>query len=248
MERFSIPGKNGYEIPVKSCWTGEKQVLIVCHGFGSSKESPMVQALDERMPREGIGTVSFDFPAHGESPGQEDTLRVPYCMDDLAAVEEYVRSQDPEVEIGYFGSSFGAYITLLYLSQHPHPGAKVFLRSSAVTMPELVKTWLDQRAKEDLARQGWFVPDYDYVREMRITPAFLGDLAEHDLFEKYVPGAATLRMIHGAKDDVAPTGAAREFARRFGAHLTVLPNGEHPLMGPGELETVLDAAADFFSK
>ena len=111
---------------------------------------------------------------------------MPFCIDDLAEVEAHLLARNPQAEISYFASSFGAYITLLYLAQHPHRQRKAFLRSAAVTMPALAAGWLlNQRAQEDLARQGYFVPQYDYVREMRITPAFLDDLAEYNLFTRY---------------------------------------------------------------
>ena len=241
-----LPGRNGYDIPARAVWAGEEQAVVVCHGFGSSKASPMVEALMETLPKHGITVVAFDFPAHGESPVDGACLRVPYCIDDLETVEAWIRRILPKAKVGYFGSSFGAYITLLRLARDPLKNAKAFLRSAAVTMPKLVNTWLDQRAKESLSQTGYFVPDYDYVREMRILPPFLVDLEEHDVFARYQTGLAQLAMVHGAKDSVAPPEDAQRFAAQFGADLLLLPNGEHPLMGEGELEQVLQKAVDFF--
>ena len=244
MKAFTIKSRHGYDIFCNSVWDGEKKVLIVCHGFGSSKASPMVQALEEYMPKQGTGVFAFDFPAHGDSPVWD--LRETWCMDDLAAAEEYVKAQDPEVRIGYFGSSFGAYTTLNYLAAFPHAGKKAFLRSSAVVMHHLVDTWVDDKAKAEMAEKGYFVPDYDYVREMRVTPLFLEELAAHNVFETYRKGEAELFMVHGGQDSVAPVEAAREFAKLFGAEFLEIPQGEHNLMGPGELEQVLAAAGKFF--
>ena len=241
-----VPGRNGYDIPVRAAWAGEEQAVIICHGFGSSKASPMVEALMQTLPQHGITAVAFDFPAHGDSPVDGAYLRVPYCIDDLETVEAWVRTILSKASIGYFGSSFGAYITLLRLGRDPVQGAKAFLRSAAVTMPKLVNTWLDQRAKGSLSERGYFVPDYDYVREMRIMPPFLVDLAEHDVFTRYQKGMADLAMVHGAKDSVAPPEDAQRFAAQFGADLLLLPNGEHPLMGEGELEQVLQKTMEFF--
>jgi hypothetical protein len=223
-------------------------VVLVSHGFGSSKASPMVQALAAHLQPLGAGVVSFDFPAHGDSPAGEGALRVPNCLADLGAVEAWIRAQDPGTKIHYFGSSFGAYITLLYLASLPARAERprAFLRSSAVTMPRLVESWVDEQAKEDLATRGYFVPDYDYQREMRITPAFLTDLQENDVFTRCRKDMARLQMVHGARDDVAPVADARRFAQTFGAGFLELPQGEHPLMGPGELEAVLAAATGFF--
>ncbi len=82
----------------------------------------MVQALHRALPERGIGVWSFDFPAHGDSPMGQEGLRVPFCMDDLETVEAWIRAKSPQVEVGYFASSFGAYITLLSLSRAPVTG------------------------------------------------------------------------------------------------------------------------------
>ena len=241
-----LPSRRGDRIPCHDNWEGQSRVVIVCHGFGSSKESPMVQALHRALPERGIGVWSFDFPAHGDSPMGQEGLRVPFCMDDLETVEAWIRAKSPQVEVCYFASSFGAYITLLSLSRAPRNRPRAFLRSAAVTMPQLVARWLTPRAKKDLERRGYFVPDYAYVREMRITPAFLRDLWEYDLFSRYTPELASLFMVHGALDEVVAVKDARRFAETFGAQLRIFPQGEHPLMGNGELEAVLAWAADFF--
>lgn len=248
MQQETLHSKHGYEIPCRNCWNGEDQVLIVCHGFGSSKESPMVQALNEEMPKAGIGVYSFDFPSHGESPVWEAGLRVPFCIDDLAVVEERVHSMAPNAGIVYFASSFGAYIALLYLSRQIGRGKRAVLRSAAVSMPKLVQSWLNEDTERKLDKQGYFVPDYDYVREMRITRDFLQDLEEYDVFARYKTGTVELCMVHGAKDSVAPPQDARAFAQAFQAGLVEFPQGEHSLMGEGELEEVLRIATEFFKK
>ena len=113
----------------------------------------MVQALHRALPERGIGVWSFDFPAHGDSPMGQEGLRVPFCMDDLETVEAWIRAKSPQVEVCYFASSFGAYITLLSLSRAPRNRPRAFLRSAAVTMPQLVARWLTPRAKKDLERR-----------------------------------------------------------------------------------------------
>ena len=226
-------------------YRSEGKVLIVSHGFGSSKASPMVQALEMSMPEAGIGVLSFDFPAHGDSPVWD--LHETWCIDDLETVENYVRELAPEAEIEYFGSSFGAFTLLNYLSARPHAGKRAMLRSAAVAMGRLAESWADEKARADMAEKGYFVPDYDYVREMRVTPVFLQELSDHDVFRTYRPGVTEVFMVHGGSDSVAAPEAAREFARRFSIRLLEIPDGEHDLMGPGQLEQVLAAAKDFFT-
>ena len=245
MKNVVLKSKRGYDIPCHETYNGEDKVLIVCHGFGSSKASPMVQALEKTMPEIGIGVYSFDFPAHGESPVWD--LREAWCIDDLGTVEEHIRAVAPQAEIAYFGSSFGAFPLLNYLSARPHAGKRAMLRSAAVAMGRLAESWADEKARADMAEQGYFVPDYDYIREMRVTPLFLRELAEHDVFQTYRPGKTEVFMVHGGQDSIAAPEAAREFARRFGIRILEIPEGEHDLMGPGQLEQVLAAAREFFT-
>lgn len=239
---------HGYDIPVRMVWEGQQKVLLVCHGFGSSTGSLMVEALAETLPPQGIGVVAFDFPAHGESPAGAESLRIPSCLDDIAAVEQDILRRKPDARLSYFGSSFGAYCLLLYLSERPHEGRTAVLRSSAVAMPELIRKWVDERAETDLDEKGYFVPDYDYQREMRITRAFLEDLRKYDVFSRKWGEGTSLRMVHGEKDDVASVDEARRFAALSGAELRVFPEGDHHLMGPGELEQVLELAIEWLEE
>ena len=242
-----IPAPNGaFQVPGLNAVDGESKVILMAHGFGSEKRGTTPLFMTKGLKAAGFGVYGFDFPAHGDSALEGDRLTVENCVASCAAAEARVRELAPDAEIGYFGSSFGAYTTLNYLAAFPHAGKKAFLRSSAVVMHHLVETWVDDKAKAEMAEKGYFVPDYDYVREMRVTPLFLEELAAHNVFETYRKGEAELFMVHGGQDSVAPVEAAREFAKLFGAEFLEIPQGEHNLMGPGELEQVLAAAGEFF--
>ena len=95
----------------------EDKIVIVIHGFGSSKESPTARMMLEGLPEKGIGAVAFDFPAHGISPVDGDEMTVEGCVADLKSVENMVRAKYPNADISIFATSFGAYLSLLYLSK-----------------------------------------------------------------------------------------------------------------------------------
>ena len=251
MKREWLESNGGYQIPVCNQIAGEERVLIVCHGFGSSKDSPMVEALREEMPRHGMGTFSFDFPCHGESPAPFEALRVENCLSDLAAVEARVRQIAPESQVSFFGSSFGAYIVLLYLARRGQEGGRAFLRSAAVDMYGIFQKWfqetppiwhLDPGGDEE---RDYFTLDYAYQREMRISRAVLRELEENPIAPLYPRVGIKIGMIHGEADSTASYEAARRFAQHAGASLYTVPGGEHRLMGAGEMEQVLDCAVRF---
>ena len=72
MRQFSIKSRHGYDIPCHETYNGEDRILIVCHGFGSSKASPMVRALERTMPEEiRCGTI-YTFGKDGLKEAGKD--------------------------------------------------------------------------------------------------------------------------------------------------------------------------------
>lgn len=248
MNKETIPGRNGYDIPCINHITGcEKLAVIISHGFGSSKESPSAQAILKALPEHGVGTLSFDFPAHGDSPVNGEMLRIGNCLNDLAAVEAYVHALAPDSEIAYFSSSFGAYINLIYLSTRKHAGHRSFLRCAAVDMPGIFRRNTTPEDSALMETQGYVVLDDGYVRPLKITRGFLADLETHDVFRLYHPGAAEFAMIHGTADETAPIEDARRFAKLSGAALTEVEGADHRFLIPGGMDRVVRAAVRFFA-
>ncbi len=244
-----IKGRNGYDIPCVDEINGNEDLaVVISHGFGSSKKSPAAVAVAERLEKMGIGTCRFDFPAHGESPVNGDMLRIDNCLRDIAAVEEHVLKLAPKAEICYFSSSFGAYMNIIYLASGMGTGKKSFLRCAAVNMPGIMQRELTEERVAKIEKDGFLIVDLDYMRPLKITKAFLEDIGSHDVFEIYVPGTAEIAMIHGTADKTAMPEDARRFASFAGAQLTEVEGADHIFMVPGGMETVVETAADFFSR
>ena len=242
-----ILGRNNYEIPcVNNVTEDEKIVVIISHGLGSSKGSPTVLALMEKMESCGIGTFAYDFPGHGESPVDGRKFLIKNCLSDLADAEDHVRLLAPKAEIVYFSSSFGAYINILYLSQRKNTGRKSFLRSAAVDMPGIFKSRETTELIEQLKKNGCFVINEDSERPLIITKEFCDELAENNVFEKYIPKTLSIAMVHGDLDETAPVEDAKKFSGKNNFELIVVKDGYHRLMGPGQMNFVLEKAAEFF--
>ena len=252
MKNEFIPNSRGYDVPCQYDVKGnEKTVCVIVHGFGSSKAGSNANMLLEELPRRGVGAVAFDLPSHGESSVDGKFLRLDNCIADLVVAEERGRALAPGAEIVFFGSSFGAYITLLYLAGKKQSGYRAFLRSAAVTMPSLFYNRLTLEQKAYLESTGEYVIDkseYGYSHDMKLTKGFFDDLERNDVFALWRVGLAELHMIHGESDDTVPISDARLFAERFNVPLTVVPNGDHMLSVPGAQEQVLELAAELFLK
>ena len=202
----------------------EKQVVIILHGFDSSKDSPTAKMMLEELPKAGIGAIAFDMPGHGDNPVPREDLRVSGCMLALEAIEELVGELAPQAEISYFGSSFGAYIVLNALALRPELERKAFLRSAAVNMP-----YLDFEEYEEAPAE--------FITEMQ--EAF-------DLMWNFGHSKSVFKMIHGTLDEDIAYRVAEFFSQKFGIELITIENGDHRLSGEGMPERVLKEALDFF--
>ena len=207
-----------YDIPyVSRIKADDRKVVIAVHGFASSKASPTINMLMDKFPDVGMGIIAFDFPAHGESVVYGDFLSVDNCVRDLRDIERYTRKICPKAEICYFGSSFGAYITLIYIMNDELRHVRAFLRSAAVNMSEYFLELTDQE-KSELEKNGYFVIN--------------------DSFRNF-------KMIHGSNDEDIAYARAAAFAEKYGIELVTVDGGDHRLSVPGAPQKVLNEAIEF---
>lgn len=211
MEKILLQKQNGHAVPcIAEIPDDLKKLVIVIHGYDSSKESQNTANLMGILPGKGFGVFAYDQPHHGEEQAAAEELTVENCLDSLACVEDYLAerfgtdasAESPAPEICYFGSSFGAYITCIYLATRPHRGSKAFLRCAAVNFPELA----EEEGAEDVDLPDLFA-----------------------LYDRAKPEDVRMAFAHGASDSTVKVEAAIEFTERFGYPLTIFPGEEHTI-------------------
>lgn len=224
MEKILLQKQNGRAVPCIAEFPADpadlRKMVIVIHGYDSSKESENAANLMRILPGKGFGVIAYDQPNHGTEEAAAEELTVENCLDSLAAVEDYLAGRFPGKEICYFGSSFGAYILGNYLIQRPHRGHKAFMRCAAVNFPELN---IDERAR------GMALPDL------------------FQLFQEKKPEDVAMAFAHGECDSSVPVEAAIAFTEQFGYPITVFPGEEHPICTyPESPVKVAELAAELF--
>ena len=241
-----IDGPNGYRIPCLSTMKrGVKKCVLIVHGFGSSMESRISTVLSGLLPEVGVGTIALNLPGHGNHEREGDMLTVENCLSDIGAVERYVRDDYHDAEICYFGSSFGAYLTLLYISRGGFSGSSACLRCSAVRMADIFESMTPEGMMERLESEGSIV-NASYRRPIKVTREFYHELRENDLFEKFSKnGMERILMIHGTADEVAPFKDAKEFSEKFGVALSPCEGGDHRFTTQDSELFVVSETADF---
>ena len=87
-------------------------VMILCHGFSSSKESTTHLTFEKLFNEKNIATFRFDFLGHGESKGNFEDITVSEGMDDVLNAIKFLKKKGYK-KIGVFGNSYGGMAALL---------------------------------------------------------------------------------------------------------------------------------------
>lgn len=93
-------------------------VVVLCHGFLSSKNSTTNKTLTRMLNERGVATCRFDFFGHGESEGLLEDITISLAVGQAKAAVALVRSRGFK-RIGLVGSSFGGLVSILTAAQQP---------------------------------------------------------------------------------------------------------------------------------
>ena len=238
--------------------SGPLPTLLCLHGFAGDKYSTVIEAVAKDRCRAGFRCVTFDWPGHGDSTADSSMLTIENCLADLDAVVKRLRPAATAVPSGStpaplfcFATSFGGYLAMLDYRRHPEHFARILLRSPALRMGKVLRSFLD----EDHMRrfQGGEALNFGFERPLFLHYDFLEDLEtpDHDAFRALDgigcgPASALIAIIHGDADDVVPVTDSLRFAEDNHLPIRIVKGADHRYKKPGELEQIIDFAAEIF--
>ena len=188
-----------------------KKIIIACHGFGGDKESSAIDLLAQKLLKYNIGVIAFDFPAHGKSDEDGTKFTVKNCINDLISIEEYIKKEYPNMPIGIFATSFGAYIALLKINKYGNNYFSIVLRAPAICMDEIFINSIIKEDINDYKKRGYTVLGYE--KELNVYYQYYQELISNKLFDIYVKNEPLL-IIQGTEDDMAPIQDSIKFIEK----------------------------------
>ncbi|MGM5485179.1 MAG: alpha/beta hydrolase family protein [Nanobdellota archaeon] len=187
-------------------------LVIMVHGFLSSKDSGSYLGLAEKLSRAGFATFRFDYYAHGESQGSMKSFTLTKALNAVDAALEKARSFRvvDEDRISMLGSSMGGLLTL-YRSDK--------VRSSALICPAVnFRELFDMRYSEkEIAywKEKGYAEIFNYAKE---KPEKLGfdyyrDAVNYDGYKKAENLETPVLITHGDKDKTVPVKQSRKLSK-----------------------------------
>lgn len=221
------------------------RVIVCCHGFGGSKDSRGIEVFAQRAvpKRKGTAVVAFDWPCHGDD-GRKNLL-LEDCDLYLGIVCDYVRATWGTDELYAYGTSFGGYLLLKYLSEHESPFRKVALRCPAIDMYDALMGIIDEDKRAKLAAGKTVLVGFD--RDVKVSSALLDGLRAANLRQRsFFDYADDVMVVHGDADEIVDHSLSVTFCDDNVIPLVTVEGADHIFHDPKKMAIAIAKIIEFF--
>ncbi len=223
-----------------------KRVVIFGHGFGGHKDNHACARFAEQTTSKYKTTavMVFDWPCHGSDA--RNKLSLVDCDTYLTLVLDYVKKTWETDDIYYYGTSFGGYLVLKYLSEHGNPFKKIALRCPAVSIYDSIVNTIMSDDDKIAIEKGKDV-QIGFDRLVKINKNYLEELQENDIRERdYIDFADDILVIHGTEDEIIPYQDAVDFTDNNVIELITVEGADHRFRNPKQIDQAHADILKFF--
>lgn len=223
--------------------TGDKNkpIIILCHGFASSKNNSTYTSLQTSLNENNISTFRFDFFAHGESEGKFEDLTQSEAVEDTLQAIKFIKGLG-YTKIGLFGSSFGGLAAIMAASKNQD----IYLLALKAPVSSYFEfsDYTNKKLISDWKRKG-----YAFREGKKLSFSFYENLIHNVAYEVAHKIAIPTLIVHGDADTEVPISQSVKTARLIkNCQLVVVSGAGHWFKEGNTREQMLKALVDFIVK
>ena len=221
---------------------GKCPVVIFMHGFGGNKHDRLQNSIADSLLNHGIGSIFFDFIAHGDSEGEFKNMTVPNEIDDAMRIYRYAKMLPWTGKVALSGHSQGGVVASMVAGKLNKKISAVLLLAPAAVL------------RDDVIRGNTFGTTYNPME----PPVFVTLPGNRQLGRNFITTAFGLPIyetaagykgkaciIHGTGDRIAPYTYGERYHHIWeGSEMHILEADDHGLSRNFKL--VVETATDFF--
>ena len=242
---LAIPGDHGMLSAILQTPDGKDSwpVVMLMHGFGGSKEAPLLNILADDLESRGIASLRFDFNGHGKSEGAFRDMTVSNEIEDAKRVLDYLSRLPGAESVSAAGHSQGGLVAGMLAGM-----TNGVLKSVVLFSPASV-------IRDDAVRGLLFGKRYDPMdppetvrlgRGIEVGRAYIQAVQAMPIYETAARYSGPVCVIHGMRDTVVPYTCSLHYNHAFSdCELHILPGLGH-LFAEDRAGTA-KLAADFFA-
>lgn len=206
---------------------GEKvRVAIICHGFGSNKERPLLKSIADSLQAKGIASIRFDFNGCGNSEGRYEDMTVPNEIVDAEKVVGYAMQQPWVSDISLVGHSQGGVVASMVAGNLKGSIHSVALCAPAAVLRDDAIRGQVQGATYDAGN----IPETVTVpgRNLHVGRNYFVTAQTLPIYETALQYEGPVVLVHGTADRIVPyTYSERYKAGYKDAQIYLLPGVDH---------------------
>lgn len=222
-----------------------RHVVLFGHGFGGHKDNKAAERFAERLlaKKKDWAVLCFDWPCHGQDARRK--LVLAECLGYLDRVVRYCGKTLRAESVSMYATSFGGFVTLVYLREFGNPFRRIALRCPALPMhASITSTIMTEQNRLDLAKGKETLVGFD--RKVRVSPAFMKELEAADVLPcDFSAEADKILILHGTKDEIIPMEPVRDFAERNGIPFLPVEGADHRFMDPNKMDSAIHEIISF---
>lgn len=222
-------------------------VIIVVHGFTSSKDSKSYIQLLENLANAGIATFRIDLYGHGESGGEFRKITISKGRDSILAAIDYLKSLGYS-KIGLLGSSFGGISAIMATAQSDNlfclalkSPVTDWLDLAFPSQPELLDKWKNQG----------FIDYSDHGdKYLKLDYAIVEDAKNQVAFSVANKITIPTLILQGDEDEIVPIEGSQKFTNMLknGKLHTVVGSNHNYSSSPEHFAEMTRVLSDFLIK
>lgn len=220
-------------------------VLIMCHGFTSSKNTTNFVKLVGMLEQKEIASLRFDFWGHGESDGNFSDITISEAVDDILNAIKFVKELGYK-NVGLLGSSFGGISSIMATSKTTDLSF-LCLKSPVSNYWEVVEEGGKHTPEEmnDWKEKGFREYDSD-GKILKLKYSFVEDFDNNKPYEVAKNIKIPTLIVHGDVDNDVPYSQSQKLVSVLpNAELVTVHGADHRYTGEGQADEMLNAFYNF---
>ena len=222
-------------------------MVIMVHGFASSKNARTVTKLAGSFDQLGISSFRFDIWGHGESEGKFEDITITEAVDDILQAIAFLKSQG-YAKIGLVGSSFGGISSIMAASKTDKLFA-LALKSPVSDYGEVELLILGEKGIQEWKDRGYTHYTNGEGKALRLKYSFYEDFKNNDAYQAATKIKIPTVIVHGDQDEIVPLGQSIKISKLIpNCKLVIVKGAMHSYQEGEQEDEMLDAITGFIHK
>ncbi|MBI3413338.1 MAG: alpha/beta fold hydrolase [Candidatus Aenigmarchaeota archaeon] len=220
-------------------------VVVICHGFRSSKDGKSSPQLQKILNGRNIATFRFDFFGHGESDGKFEDITISEAVEDVLSAIRFVKGTGYS-KIGLIGTSFGGISSIVAASRSKD--LRVLVLRAPVSNYQEKETLKRGNSGIERWKETGYVEYDDNGRKFKLKYAFFEDFENNNGYEAGKNIKIPTLIIHGDKDDVVPIEQSIRLSKIISnCKLEIIRGADHNFTDENDFIRTLESTANFIT-